>query len=126
MGNVDWRAVLAPDQPWQVAYPIVAREVREILADGPPVTSAVLSILLYPTPREQKIRERLDRALDALATHELADCAKRGNPIKVRMRSPYGRWITVVKRPWIWGLWGSRNPEAAETRVCPHCGKELP
>lgn len=119
-----WTEVLAPDEPWQKAYAVVATEARAMLSDnvlfaGKEVSTGVLADSLFPVTfaRGDGIlaRRRLFRALLALAPRELADCCHRGEAKRMRHS-------TRLIRPWIWHAPRERNSEAEELRACPHCG----
>lgn len=127
MTPADWNTVLAPTMGWQAAYAVVEREAREFLsrqlASTQPATftTSELAEALYPEKLARgdgiTARKRLFKALAALATHDLADCASRGEPRKLKHTNK-----TV--RPWIWHAPTKPNNEAG-ARVCPHCGGAL-
>lgn len=120
-----WNATLAPDVGWKLAYAEVER-VSRIMLTARPVpgdghTTAEMVELLYPEAQARGdgilARRRIFKALDALATRGLADCAHRGAERKVK----HG---TRMIRPWRWHEPRQPNEEAL-ANVCSKCGRPL-
>ena len=89
--------ILASDQPWDVAYAQLEPIVRNVLTcwDAPPdrgVSTTSLAVVLQNSPTPQ-LKQRIFRALFALARHGLADCVTKGKPL-IR----FGQ----TKTPWLW------------------------
>lgn len=133
-----WAAILAPEKSWREAYPPVANAAADILRLYDPHVSAdsVLSTnelveKLWPLStvnglEQVKARQRVYQALKAMATRELADWCRRGEPHKARV--PQGRnggFKTIEVRPWLWSKYGSPHAEAVARPTCPHCGGQL-
>lgn len=125
----NWEKALAPDVEWREAYAYVAEYTRTILTgyDGPDLTTGQLVERMWPKapgdPGYQ--RQRLFKALMALAPRGLADCCHRGAE---RPRGHFGGKAGKVKpivRPWLWHAPGERHFEAVMRPTCPHCGGEL-
>lgn len=121
----EWTAALAPNVEWRAAYATVAREARFFLTHSPlaadvPLSTTELVEHLFPEKLARgagiEARKRIFKGLAALATHDLADCASRGAE---------QRKMGKVSRPWLWHPPAERNPEAVETKHCPHCGGAL-
>jgi hypothetical protein len=120
----DFNAALAPAVEWREAYAAVEREARALLIlNGDPrenYTTAEMVEALYPEALARgdgiTARKRIFKALAALATKGLADCATRGEPRKLRHANK-------MVRPWLWHAPAERNDEAGQ--ICPHCGKLL-
>lgn len=100
-------AALHPGNSWEIAYPVVEHETRALLeretqhtADNPQWSTTELVEALWPeeTARGDMIlrRQRLFKALAALAEHALSDCATKGE----EQRSKFGAGRTI--RPWLW------------------------
>ncbi|MDR3562067.1 MAG: hypothetical protein P4N59_11615 [Negativicutes bacterium] len=107
---------------WQVAYPHVANVVREYLSTLPVYemlsTDELVEHLIPPAScrgDDVTVRNRVYKALAALATHDLADCATRGPE---RRMAKLGKNI----RPW---LWHAPVPLEPGTITCPHCLKHF-
>ncbi len=117
-----WNEHLGPAVPWNLAYPIVERETRAVLKHDPRagegLTTTELVEILYPEKLAKgdgiTARKRIFKALAALATRSLADCASRGEPRRLKH-------LHRTVKPWIWHLPGALNSEATVAK-CPHCG----
>lgn len=127
----DWRGLqvaLAADNGWQSAYAYVEETVRERLSDPDTVarlhleadtlSTTALVELLWPEQFAKgdgiTARKRLYKALKALATRGLADCAERGVSEE--------RVIGGVKRfarPWRW-----HAPRAVKVDILTHTPEE--
>lgn len=117
-----WNAVLAPAVTWQDAYAAVEEQVRLLLSryayqrpEG--ATTAEVVEALYPFGDTRgleglKARARIFKALAALATRGLADCATRGDPVTNKM----GKTV----RPWRW-----HAPDPNVVKSCPTCRRPL-
>lgn len=123
-GPAFWNVTMAEAVPWQEAYKAVEMAARDKLAGiERTLTTNELVEELYPEQfaREAGItaRKRIYKALAALATRGLADCASRGEPRKLRHAKK-------LVRPWLWHApTVELNPEAVAAntvRQCPHCG----
>lgn len=117
MTRDEWAMCVGPQVHWAEAYPCVEREARRYLADHIPheLSTAKLVDALHPWPGGA--RDRIFKALAALATRELADCCTRG-PAKVN------RFKGEVM-PWVWHAPTTPNVEAVIEPTCPHCGGKL-
>lgn len=121
-----WATILAPSQHWRECYPIVAGEARRVLKTLGPDQSISTAHLVDQFLPESVIRgaeqvdarQRMFRALMALAVHDLSDCASRGP----EERNSFG-----VMRRWNWHTPTEPNPDAKlpGRRTCPHCGGPL-
>ena len=98
-----WSKILAPDEPWETAYPIVAKHVRKLLEtdyQAPlSIDTTTLGNRLFPkedaeTGEHKAARARLYSALKALARHDLAACARKGRARK----GSFGK----IGRPTLW------------------------
>lgn len=124
----EWCAKLDRASPWQDAYAFVEQEARSYLAGFPPerriateqLVESLFSEKLARGPAAY-VRQRIFKALAALATRGLADCVRRG----VEKQNRMGQTI----RPWTWGAPQVEfNPEYEVPRTvkaCPHCGGQL-
>ena len=96
---------LAPAIPWQACYPAVAAAVRHLLDEADPgasLTTVQVAYFLLPPSRIDCVeriaaKKRLFKALSALAAHDLAAYATRGEPKRGK-----GRYSKKMVRPWIW------------------------
>lgn len=97
-------AALHPANGWEVAYPVVAHEARAMLDSGDEGDNQMWTTeetveALWPEAlaRGEMIlrRQRLYKALAALAEHELSDCCTKGPERKLKHG---GKMI----RPWLW------------------------
>lgn len=104
-------------------YHNLGERARALLADGKERTTKGLAHELFAVSPEPVTTNQIMQGLKYLATHDLSDCAKRGEPVTERVRGRSGYWFTSTRRPWRWGLWGVRNSEAMG--YCPHCGGKL-
>lgn len=123
----DWNEILAPAKPWQTAYAAVEQYARAHLLANPcfdaGCSTEELVEALYPSRLAIGdgilARRRIYKALAALATRGLADCATRGPERKLNK-------IGAKIKPWLWHEPTTPNPEAqAGKNTCPHCGGEL-
>lgn len=127
MTPADWNLILAPDVPWQKAYASVEASARAHLIANPcfdaGCSTEELVEALYP--KRFAIgdgilaRKRIYKALAALATRGLADCATRGPERNL------GHTKNLKVRPWLWHEPTAPNDEAQGIRLCPHCGGKL-
>lgn len=100
----EWNAVMATEQPWQIAYPAVETAVRALFAANPlyehdTLGTSALVEALYPetyvrSDEARLARKRIFKALQALATRGLSDFAFQGVPKLNSMK--------VSVRPWFW------------------------
>ncbi len=123
MLKANWAGVLAPDQDWTEAYPIVADAVRTELdtRQADDTSTKQLAEWLWPRPVVSgngidpaaiAARRRLFKALGALAQHDLKDYATRGPVVKnKRFNRPVQHW-----------RWHRFAPTIT-TCVCPVCGR---
>lgn len=114
------RELLKRSQSWEAAYSVVEMAAHAYLftANARDMSTADLVEVLYPEAEargEDGIweRNRVFKALNALATHGLKDCARRG-PAKTN------RFGSLV-RPWLWSAPGDVSVE----KVCPTCKRPL-
>lgn len=114
MPRIEWDRLLAPEIEWQRAYRSVGSEAKRVLDALPfaaTLTTAELVEALYPQQYARDkagldARQRIFRALAAMATRDLARYASRGEPRQLKK-------LKKVVRPWIWhGDVGSANVEA--------------
>lgn len=116
---------LAAHVPWKKAYAFVERETRGWLIDyaigREPLSTDQLVEKLYPEKLARGdgilARQRIYKALAALATRELADCARRGETFK-RFGKERKRWTWIYPQV-------EMNDEYQPRALCPHCGGEL-
>mgnify|MGYP003559721779 FL=1 len=128
MTPAQWNALLAPAVPAIEAYKSVEEAARLHLSMNPlftevGITTNELVEALYPEALARGdgvlARARIYKALAALATRGLADCATRGQPRKLKH-------MNKTVRPWLWHEPGEKNPEAQDgVKRCPHCNGEL-
>lgn len=121
----EWNRALHANVPWQEAYATVEREARQVLSfhgslfAGETLTTDELVETLYKEADARGdgilARKRIYKALLALATHGLADCATRGEERALKHNR------NKIIRPWLW-----HAPKAPEVKKCPHCQGELP
>lgn len=100
----EWNAGLAPDIGWQIAYAVVEREVKALFAANPlyehdTIGTSELVEALYPetyvrSDEARAARQRIFKALQALATRGLSAYAFQGPEKLNRMK--------VRVRPWFW------------------------
>lgn len=112
-----WNPLLAPEVHWRDAYPIVEAAVKALLTANPKykgleLTTTELVEALYPEEEARgngaAARQRIFRALEALADHGLKHWHYRGPPRMTRAGQV---------RPRVWHA--ERKP------ICPNCGFEL-
>lgn len=124
-----WNEALAEGVAWQKAYAEVEKQARAHLIANPcfdaGCTTEELVEALYPAKLALGdgilARKRIFKALKALATRGLADCASRG-PARVLGNRKSG----VKIRPWLWHDPTEPNDEAEGSgKTCPHCGGAL-
>lgn len=118
----DWRALFSESGHTEDAKWRLVAAVRAALADGEPKSTTQLLSDLWggEVPRDQAAR-RMSNFLVYLASHALADCARRLPPRQMRRRIPgTDRFYMRTERPWLWKLYG--EPGAETARKCPHCG----
>lgn len=93
---------LAQGIDWKIAYAEVERHARQILIASVPTKSTIgttaLCEALFPPEfvrgdNALYIRRRIFKALQALATRGLADCATQGPPMKRKFGTIH---------PWLW------------------------
>jgi hypothetical protein len=121
MTPAQWNEALAPNVPWQTAYPPVGEAARAYLAaelaPGDLISTNTLVEALYPAQfaRGEGItaRRRIYTALAALTKHGLSDCTTKGEPQRMKRTTKY-------VRPNLW-----HAPKAKAAATCPHCGGEL-
>lgn len=121
-----WNIALAPSVAWQSAYADVEKQARAHLTANPCIddgcSTEELVEALYPLRLAQGdgilARRRIYKALAALATRGLADCATRGAPRNL------GKTKNTKIRPWLWHEPREKNPES-KGNICPHCGGAL-
>lgn len=129
-----YNACLATTRTWAQRLAFVAAETRAVLSafgHGRVVSTKDLIELLYPEQLARGTdshlaRKSIGKLLRALATGELADCARRGATVRI-----YGKPVQI----WEWGCPQTSdglpvfNPEYVErptqSRACPHCGGSL-
>lgn len=124
MKPADWNEHLEPQRPWRHAYWIVEVEVRNVLSQDrfahDLLSTTALVELLYPVQFAvgggRAARNRIFKALAALATRGLAEYTTRGEPVKIKR-------LGKLARPWLWHA--PRAQAAEEPNCCPHCGEEL-
>ena len=115
-----WRSVLAPNIPWQDAYPRVAGAAKEILANVPPaapLSTVELVERMWPqadvhSEEDGEVRARIFRALRAMTPRDLKHYNRPGEPKKGF------RGKTIVPR--LWANYGTTIMEK-----CPHCGRPM-
>lgn len=119
-------AALAHGVDWKPAYTYVANLAGLFLETrGPrskPLGTAELVERLYPVAAARgeegtHARQRMFKALAALARRDLASYASRG---AVRVNG-FGRGV----KPWVWHPPTEPNPEAIKPPTCPHCGEPI-
>lgn len=116
-------AALAPDVPWAECYARIEADARTLLTryhwQRPAgVTTVELVEALFPEawvegPAGIAARKRVFKALAALATRGLSDCATKGEPVK--------RKFGMI-RPWVWN---KPDPARPVVNVCPKCKRPL-
>lgn len=97
-----WAEALAPEVPWQKAYPIVAEQARLHISHnvlvGEECSTSELVEALFPErlARGESItaRKRIFKALTALAPRGLKDYCHKGEPMRAGMMKG--------ARPWRW------------------------
>ncbi len=98
-------------------------QARTLLSDGKVRSTNALAAELFPLLTPEYDLQGVYKALAWLAIHDLADCARRGEPVYKRIRRKDGTWVQIPRRPWEWALYGSVNSDAKG--FCPHCGGKL-
>lgn len=105
-------------------YPKLELLARTALSDGKYRSTNALAAEIYPQLTPEMGLQDVYKALAWEAIHDMSDCARRGPTGTKRIRKQGGAWVTVTRRPWEWGQYGSRNDEAKG--FCPNCGFRLP
>lgn len=84
--NDFWSNALDPNNSWQKAYETVHHEARGYLTQmpGPSISTNALVEALFPLMSTRgagaEARDRIYKALKALATHDMKDCATYKDP----------------------------------------------
>ena len=116
-----WHYNLRREVHWKDAYAFVERHARHFLESEPTGknwTTTELVEFLYPwgvepnDPEEHHVRQRIFKALAALATRGLSDCASRGTPRQLGQLDAKGTPEVKTIRPWLWHSPTSPNPES--------------
>lgn len=119
MSNADINRELAADRDWRTAYPYVEAQARTVL-DGLShwVSTAALVALLYSPSEAQddKVRNRIFKALRAASTRGLQRYVTLGEPEKV------GTVQNARRAHWHAGR-AEVNPPVKS--CCPACGRPL-
>lgn len=115
----EWNRDLAATVPWEPAYATVEREAKaflsgSVLADSDCGTAELVEHL-YPLNLARGedgvyARNRIFKALDALAKHGLRDYCHKGEPRLNKAKK--------MSRPWLW-----HGPR--ERPKCPTCGRPI-
>lgn len=129
MTPIEWTRALDPSVSHAAQMQTVATEVRKHLGaafdkdiDGALATVELVDGLWPPNAvrgSEMAVaRQRLYRVLRSLATHQLADCCERDEPVV-----KFGK----ERRPWLWVKPGTgQGAVQPAVHACPHCGGKLP
>ncbi len=105
-----WVMAMHPSVPAKQAYEDIATAARKILTSAKKsISTSELVEKIFPSkeatsPVRRAARDRIFKAMQALAVHELADCAERGPARK----NTYGKMI----KPWLWHAPSASNGEA--------------